>query len=135
LDSEWANLCSKVDDKSTEYSIGTNGELRFKGRLWVPNDLRLKEYVLAGAHKSQYAIHPGSTKMYKELKQNFWWPNMKKEIAEYVSKCLTYQRIKIEHQRPGGMLQQLEIPQWKWEHVTMDFVTSLPRTNILKDTI
>jgi hypothetical protein len=71
LDCEWANLCSKVDDKSPEYSIGTNGELRFKGRLWVPNDLRLKEYVLAGAHKSQYAIHPGSTKMYKELKQNF----------------------------------------------------------------
>ena len=66
--------------------------------------------------------------MYKDLKIVYWWPGMKKSIARYVSQCDTCQRVKIEHQRPGGSLQPLEIPEWKWEHITMDFVTGLPRS-------
>ena len=66
--------------------------------------------------------------MYKDLKENFWWPDMKREIVEWVSKCLTYQKVKAEHQRPSGLLQPLHIPEWKWGHLAMDFVVGLPRT-------
>ena len=73
-------------------------------------------------------MHPGTTKMDQDLKKYFWWPGMKKETAEYVAHCLTCQQTKAEHQRPAGLLQPLEIPEWKWEMVTMDFVTGLPTT-------
>ncbi|GJZ88465.1 reverse transcriptase domain-containing protein [Tanacetum coccineum] len=80
------------------------------------------------SHKSKYSIHPGSDKMYHDLKKLYWWPNMKAIIAEYVSKCLTCSRVKAECQKPSGLLVQLEIPMWKWERITMDFVTQLPKT-------
>ncbi|GKF18703.1 putative reverse transcriptase domain-containing protein [Tanacetum coccineum] len=73
--------------------------------------------------------------MYQDLKKLYWWPNMKTEIATYVSKCLTYAKVKIEYQKPSGLLVQPEIPQWKWENITMDFVTKLPRTAAGQDTI
>ncbi|GKA55062.1 putative reverse transcriptase domain-containing protein [Tanacetum coccineum] len=81
------------------------------------------------------SIHPGSDKMYQDLKKLYWWPNMKAEIATYVSKCLTCAKVKIEYQKPSGLLVQPEIPQWKWENITMDFVTKLPRTAAGQDTI
>ncbi|GJR11968.1 reverse transcriptase domain-containing protein [Tanacetum coccineum] len=87
------------------------------------------------SHKSKYSIHPGSDKMYQDLKKLYWWPNMKAEIATYVSKCLTCAKVKIEYQKPSGLLVQPEIPQWKWENITMDFVTKLPRTAAGQDTI
>ncbi|GJY78123.1 putative reverse transcriptase domain-containing protein [Tanacetum coccineum] len=73
--------------------------------------------------------------MYQDLKKLYWWPNMKAEIATYVSKCLTCAKVKIEYQKPSGLLVQPEIPQWKWENITMDFVTKLPRTAAGQDTI
>ena len=57
-----------------------------------------------------------------------WWNGMKKDIAEFVARCLVYQQVKAEHQRPGGLLQRIPIPEWKWEHITMNFVVGLPRT-------
>ena len=80
------------------------------------------------AHTSAYVMHPGSTKMYRTLKDHYWWRGMKREIAEFVSKCLTCQQIKIEHQKPAGLLQPLSIPEWKWERIMMDFVIGLPKT-------
>ncbi|GJU33072.1 putative reverse transcriptase domain-containing protein [Tanacetum coccineum] len=80
------------------------------------------------SHKSKYSIHPGSKKMYQDLKLLYWWPNIKVDNAMYVSKCLTYAKVKAEHQKPSGLLQQPEIPVWKWERITMDFVSGLPRT-------
>lgn len=65
--------------------------------------------------------------MYHDLKKFYWWPGLKRDIAEFVSKCLVYQQVKIEHQKPSGPLQPLPIPEWKWEDIAMDFVTSLPR--------
>ncbi|GKE56219.1 putative reverse transcriptase domain-containing protein, partial [Tanacetum coccineum] len=76
-----------------------------------------------------------SDKMYHDLKKLYWWPNMKAKIATYVSKCLTCAKVKAKYQKPSGLLVQLEIPQWKWENITMDFVTKLPKTSTGKDTI
>ncbi|KAD2394100.1 hypothetical protein E3N88_41077 [Mikania micrantha] len=73
--------------------------------------------------------------MYKDLKEYYWWPGMKKDIALYVGKCLTCSKVKAEHQKPSGMLQQPEIPQWKWEQISMDFITKLPRTSSGYDSI
>nr|GEZ11091.1 reverse transcriptase domain-containing protein [Tanacetum cinerariifolium] len=87
-----------------------------------------KALIMHESHKSKYSIHPGSNKMYQDLKKLYWWPNMKVEIATYVSKCLTCAKVKIEYQKPSGLLVQPEIPQWKWENITMDFVTKLSRT-------
>ena len=78
------------------------------------------------AHFAPYAMHLGSTKMYKDLNFYYWWPRMKKDIAEFIAKCLTCQQIKVEHQTPSGKLQSLSIPEWKWEKITMDFVIGLP---------
>ncbi|GKC52050.1 putative reverse transcriptase domain-containing protein [Tanacetum coccineum] len=75
-----------------------------------------------------YSIHPELDKMYQDLKLLYWWPNMKADIATYVSKCLTCAKVKAEHQKPSGLLQQPKIPVWKWEQITMDFVFGLPRT-------
>ena len=82
-----------------------------------------------------YSVHPSGDKLYKDLKQTFWWPNMKREVAEFVSRCLTCQKVKSEHKRPQGKLQPLEIPEWKWESISMDFVCGLPRTPKKNNTI
>ncbi|GKE14619.1 retrotransposon protein, putative, ty3-gypsy subclass, partial [Tanacetum coccineum] len=87
------------------------------------------------AHSSPFSIHPGSTKMYHDLKQHFWWSGMKRDVATFVSKCLICQQVKIEHQRASGLLQPLEIPVWKWDEISMDFVTGLPRTQRKHDAI
>ncbi|GJS13457.1 putative reverse transcriptase domain-containing protein [Tanacetum coccineum] len=97
-------------------------------RVWLPLLGGLRDLIMHESHKSKYSIHPGSDKMYQDMKKLYWWPNMKADIATYVSKCLTCAKVKAEHQRPSGLLQQPEILEWKWEHITMDFVTGLPRT-------
>ena len=87
------------------------------------------------AHCSAYALHPGSTKMYRTIKENYWWSGMKRDIAEFVARCLICQQVKAEHKKPSGTLQPLPIPEWKWEHITMDFVVGLPRTRAGFDAI
>jgi hypothetical protein len=103
--------------------------------MCVPDDPEVKSIILKEAHETPYSIHPGSTKMYMDLKEMFWWNNMKREIAKYVSECHTCQRVKAEHQSPAGQLQPLPIPEWKWEEIGMDFITGLPMTNKKKDMI
>ncbi|KAI3667676.1 hypothetical protein L6452_42745 [Arctium lappa] len=107
----------------------------YQGRIWVPKIGGCRELLLEDEHKSKYSIHPGSTKMYRDLKLNYWWPVMKLDVASYVDQCITCLQVKAEHQRPYGSLQSLEIPEWKWEHITMDFITKLPRTLKNHDTI
>nr|GFA47267.1 retrotransposable element Tf2 [Tanacetum cinerariifolium] len=104
-------------------------------RLVVPNDASLREALLTEAHSSPFFVHPGSTKMYHDLKQYFRWSGMKRDVAMFVSKCLICQQVKIEHQRASGLLQQLDIPVWKWDEISMDFVTGLPRTQRRHDAI
>ncbi|GJQ91303.1 putative reverse transcriptase domain-containing protein [Tanacetum coccineum] len=81
------------------------------------------------SYKSKYSIHPDSEKMYQDVKKLYWWPNMKADIDTYVSKCLTCARVKADHQRPPGLLVQPEILEWKWDNITMDFITKLPKSS------
>ena len=119
---------AKLESKS-------NGILHYLDRIWVPDRDDLRNFLMNEAHKSRYSIHPGADKMYQDLRYTYWWPGMKKDIALFVAKCLTCSKVKAEHQRPSGLLVQPEIPFWKWENITMDFVTKLPRTSSGYDSI
>ncbi|GJV14260.1 putative reverse transcriptase domain-containing protein [Tanacetum coccineum] len=117
------------------FKIRPDGIRYFDKRIWLPFFGGLRNLIMHESHKSKYSIHPSSDKMYQDFKKLYWWPNMKAEIATYVSKCLTCAKVKAEHQKPSGLLQQPEIPEWKWEKITMDFVTGLLRTPNGYDTI
>ncbi|GKD90974.1 putative reverse transcriptase domain-containing protein, partial [Tanacetum coccineum] len=121
--------------RTEKLELRADGTLCFNGRSWLPCYRDLRTVMMHESHKSKYSIHPGSDKMYQDMKKLYWWPNMKANIATYVSKCMTCARVKDEHQRPSGLLVQPEIPQWKWDNITMDFVTKLPRSSQGYDTI
>ncbi|GJR43493.1 putative reverse transcriptase domain-containing protein [Tanacetum coccineum] len=106
-----------------------DGTLCFNGRSWLPCYGDLRTMIMHESYKSKYSIHPSSDKMYQDMKKLYWWPNMKANIATYVSKCLTCAKVKAEHQRPSRLLVQPDIPQWKWDNITMDFVTKLPKSS------
>ncbi|GJW56139.1 reverse transcriptase domain-containing protein [Tanacetum coccineum] len=112
-----------------------DGEIYFFDRIWIPSVGGVRKLIMDEAHTSRYSIHPGADKMYHDLRDLYWWPGMKRDIAEYVSRCLTCSKIKAEHQKPSGLLQQPEIPEWKWEKITMDLVTKLPRSSSGYDAI
>ncbi|GJR37407.1 putative reverse transcriptase domain-containing protein [Tanacetum coccineum] len=112
-----------------------DGTQCFNGRSWLPCYGDLRTVIMHESHKSKYSIHPGSDKMYQDMKKLYWWPNMKADITTYVSKCLTCAKVKAEHQRPSGLLVQPKIPEWKWDNITMDFVTKLPKSSQGYDTI
>ncbi|GJY74149.1 putative reverse transcriptase domain-containing protein [Tanacetum coccineum] len=112
-----------------------DGSLYFMDRIWVSLAGGVQTIIMDEAHKSRYSVHPRADKMYYDLRDMYWWPRMKRDIATYVSKCLTCAKVKAKHQRPLGLLQQPEIPEWKWEKITMDFITKLPRTRSGHDAI
>jgi hypothetical protein len=91
----------------------------------VPKREALKKKLLDEAHTSRYSIHPGSTKMYHDLRQQFWWTRMKREIARYASECDTCQKVKADYMKSGGLLQPLSIPEWKWDDISMEFIVGL----------
>jgi hypothetical protein len=124
-----------LDGKGKDFLEDTKGVVWFKDRLCVSDIKSIRELILKKAHETGYSIHPGSEKMYQDLKKIFWWYGMKREIAEYVAMCDDCQRIKAEHQRSAGLLQSLQIPQWKWDEIGMDFIVGLPRTRAGYDSI
>nr|GEZ28748.1 putative reverse transcriptase domain-containing protein [Tanacetum cinerariifolium] len=111
----------KEENYETEYLCGmiknlqprTDGRLSLRNRSWIPCFSNLRTLIMHESHKSKYSIHPGSDKMYQDLKKLYWWPNMKTEIATYVSKCLTYAKVKAECQKPSGLLVQPVMLVWK----------------------
>ncbi|GKA69143.1 putative reverse transcriptase domain-containing protein [Tanacetum coccineum] len=112
-----------------------NGVLCLNDRSWLPCYGDLRSVIMHESHKSKYSIHPGSNKMYQYMKKLYWWPNMKADIATYVSKCLTCAKVKAEQQRPSGLLVQPVIPEWKWDNITMIFIAKLPMSSYGFDTI
>ena len=94
----------------------------------VPQLTDLREEILKEFHCTQFVVHPSGTKMYQDFHRQYYWSGMKRHVRDFVRRCLTCQQVKDEHQKPARLLQPLEVAEWKWEHVTMDFVTHFPRT-------
>nr|GEX28609.1 retrotransposon protein, putative, Ty3-gypsy subclass [Tanacetum cinerariifolium] len=112
-----------------------DGGLYLAERIWVPVYGNLRTLIMNEAYATKYSVHPKANNMYYDLRGLYWWPRMKKDIAMYVSKCLTCSNVKEEHQKPSGLLQQPKIPEWKWKNITMDFINTLPRTRSGHDSI
>ncbi|KAH0748340.1 hypothetical protein KY290_027572 [Solanum tuberosum] len=129
-------LKSAVHNQRMEIlSQGGDGVLRYQGILSVPDVGELRHHIVAEAHNSRYSIHPGATKMYCDLREDYWWNGIKRDIADFVAKCPNCQQVKVEHLKPGGMTQDIDIPTWKWEVINMDFITGLPGTRRQHDSI
>ncbi|CAN6698193.1 unnamed protein product [Malus baccata var. baccata] len=107
----------------------TDGMLMHENMMYVLNNTELKKEILDEAHISAYAMHPGGTKMYHTIRPFYYWPGVKREIAEYVSRCAIFQQVKAERKKLFGLMQPVPIPQWKWENITMDFVYKLHCTH------
>jgi hypothetical protein len=114
------------DPKVACFREDVEGTLWFKERLVMPKKEALKKKILDEAHTSRYSIHPGSTKMYHDLRLRFWWTRMKREVGHYVSECDTYRKFKADYMKPGHLLQPLSILEWKWDDIGMDFIVGLP---------
>nr|GEY02919.1 putative reverse transcriptase domain-containing protein [Tanacetum cinerariifolium] len=110
------------------FEIHLDGTRHHDKHIWLLKFGGLRDLIMHESYKSKYSIHPGSDKMYQDLKQLYWWPNMKAEVATYVSKCLTCAKVKAEHQRPSSLLQQPKIHVSTWERITIDFIIGLPIT-------
>jgi hypothetical protein len=123
------------EGKALDFKIDKDGVLWFKKRLCVPKQGHFRRTILDEAHNSTYSIHPGTTKMYLDLKEKYRWNGMKGDIARLVAYCDVCKRVKAEHQKPSGLLQPLPIPVWKWDEVSMDFITGLPRTQSGHDSV
>jgi hypothetical protein len=115
--------------------LGIDGILLHQNKIFVPNVQDLKRMILHEMHNVPYAGHPGYQKIVAAIKSHYFWPGMKKEITEYIARCMECQKVKAENRHLAELLQPLTISEWKWEIMTMDFITGLPRTNKLHDSI
>ena len=104
-------------------------------RLCVLDVDGLRDRILEEARRSLYLIHPGSTKMYHDLREIYWWEGLKRDIEEFVAKCPNCQQVKAKLQKSGGLIQAIQIPTWKWEDINMDFVVGLTWTQRSYDSI
>jgi len=116
------------EQETKHFRLDERGVLWFEDRVVVPKDRELRNQILDEAHSSKLSIHPGSSKMYQDLKSHFWWTKMKKEITAYVARCDNCSKVKAYHLKPAGLLQPLSVPRWKWEEISMDFIIGLPPT-------
>nr|GEX25937.1 putative reverse transcriptase domain-containing protein [Tanacetum cinerariifolium] len=119
----------------THFDRRDDGGIYFFDRIRIPSIAGVRKLIMDEAHTSRYLVHLGADKMYYDLRDLYWWPSIKRDIAEYVCKCLTCSKVKAEHQKPLGLLHQLEIPKWKWVNITMDLVTKLPKSSSGYDAI
>ena len=127
-DPKLKEIIEKVKQGNETPFILQDDTLMLGDRICVPDIDDLQREIFDEAHNAPYAMHPRTTKMYNTMKPHFWWPGMKKDVAEFTARCLTCQQVKVEHQALAGKLHPLSIPEWKWEKITMDFVTNLPKT-------
>ena len=123
------------DNDKTNFLVKEYRSLYFQNRLCVSVDNELKKKLLYEAHNTVFTMPPRGNKMYQNLKQYYWWRGMKRDVTKFVSKCLTYQQVKAEHQGPYGLLNPIWVPQWKWDNIAMDFVSSLPLMQRKHDSI
>jgi hypothetical protein len=124
--------CAKIkqllkEGKAKEFCLKEDGLLTHFKQAYVSESRGLKKEIMSEAHRPPYIVHPGSTKMYRDVKGSYWWNNMKSDITKFVEQCPTCQQVKAEHQRSAAMLKPLLIPKWKWDEIAMDFILGLPK--------
>jgi hypothetical protein len=119
----WFDNQNNLESLTKRHGMWYHGD-----RLVVPDAHNLRRRILYELHGAPYSGHGGMTKTYQALLKMFWWPNMKRQVAEYIRTCATCQRNKSTNQKPGGLLQSLPIPDNPWDSIGMDFITQLPRT-------
>lgn len=127
------NLTSHIMQQG--YELNAEGILYYRKRIYVPNQDDIKENILDEYHKSPYARLPSYQNLITSLRKEYHWPGMKRDVTEYLARCIECQQVKAEHQHPAGLLQRLPIPKWKWEIITMDFITRLPKSKRNNDSI
>eukprot|EP00253_Pinus_taeda_P012980 PITA_12980 len=127
----------EIDTRSIQqgYTLNAAGILCYQKKIYIPNQSGIKEKILDENHRSPYAGHPGYQKLITSLRKEYYWPGMKMDVIEYLARCLECQQVKAEHQHPAGLLQPLPIPEWKWETITMDFITGLSKSKKTNDSI
>ena len=103
------------EGKETKFTVNEDAFVYYRDQVCEPNDDELKKSILEEAHSGSFAMHPGSTKMYKDLKTSYWWSGMKRDVSEFVTKCMVCQKVKAEHQVPSELLQPIKIHEWKWD--------------------
>jgi len=101
------------DNKAPFFRVDDKRTMWYKNRICVPKKGKFQELILDEAHNSEYSIHPGATKIYKDLKERYWWNGMKADVARFVAQCDVCERVKAKHQKSAGLLQPLLIPIWK----------------------
>ena len=110
------------------YKLEEHGLLTYKNIIYIPNLANLRTMVMDEIHQAPCSGHPGYQKTIAIARRQYFWPGMKKDMAEYISRCMKCQQVKVEHRHPVGLLQPLPVPEWKWEVISMDFITGLPMT-------
>jgi hypothetical protein len=118
-----------------EYKLNNDEILMYRGRVYVPNSNELKNLILREMHNVPYVGHTGYQKTVAAVRSQYYWADMKKEVVDFIARCLECQKVKAEHRHSTSLLQQLPIPKLKWEVVTMDFITKLSIINNQHDSI
>lgn len=126
---------SSLEGRFKGYSISPKGLLWYRGSIYIPDVGDMRVLVMSEAHKAPYLAHPGVKKMNANLRQHYYWPGMKRDITDFVERCLECQRVKVEHQHPAGLLQSQSVPEWKWDIISIDFIVGLPLTARRHDSI
>ena len=121
--------------KETEFTAKEDGFLYYRDRVCVPEDDEFKKSILEEAHSGSFSMHPGSIKMHQNLKTSYLWSEMKRDVFEFLTKCMVCQKVKVEYQVPLGLLQPIRIPKWKWDQITMDLVVGLPLAGRKHDSV
>jgi hypothetical protein len=124
-----------ANSEKPDLGIDEKGLLQFKNRLYIPDSTGLKLTISDEVNKKMYSGHPGYQKMIATLRKLFYWPNMKGETTKYLARCQDCQQVKVEHQHPTGLLQPLPVPEWKWETISLEFITGFPKTQKHNDSI
>ena len=127
---KYQNLKEKVTHNESEnvktyYSLNEKGLMLYKNRLYVPNIPEIKLLILIEVHKIPSSGHPGYQKNITMLRKEYFWPNMKNKVVEFIARCIECHQVKVEDQHPAGLLQPLPIPNWKWKVISLDFISGL----------
>ena len=117
---------ARKQGNTSEYGVSKGKMLTFRGKIYVPNHVDLKEIIMNEYHRSNYAGHPGYQKMLTTIRKTYFWLGMCRNIVEYLNKCLECEKVKVEHRHLAGLSQPRPVPEWKWEVISLDFITGLP---------